>query len=306
MKLLDYYKMKLKIDDMPDFLKKYLELPYMKRLKDVTYLCGMDYASKKIYDFKEHISRYDHSLTTALMTWNLTNDKEATIAALHHDVSTPCFSHVIDYMNQDYLVQESTEKHIEDILKNDSQLAIYSSEDKINIGDIINFKQYTVVDLERPKLCADRIDGIILTGIAWTKKVNKDEIDEIIDSIEVYKNEDNQDEIGFNNEDAAINALLINNDIDILCHTRFDTYMMELLANITGLAIKRGYIDYESLYLLTEEQVLYIFENIEDPDIKVMLNDFYNMEKSKIPTGYEMPKVKRRTINPIVCGERMG
>lgn len=306
MLLLDYYKMKLKIDDMPEFLKKYLELPYMKRLKDITYLCGMDYASKKMYDFKEPISRYDHSLTTALMTWKLTGDKNATIAALHHDVSTPCFSHVIDYMNGDYLVQESTEKNIGYILSNNVDLTNALKEDNVNMSDIINFKQYSVVDLERPKLCADRIDGIILTGISWTKNVDEEKIDKIVDSLAVYENEDGDDEIGFNNEDAAIDTLLINNDIYVLCTSRSDSYMMELLANITAFAIKSGYVDYNSLYTMTEKQVLDIFNKIDDRDIQGMLHDFYNMEQRNIPTGYEKPKVKQRIINPLVCGERMG
>lgn len=305
MGLLDYYKMKLKIDDMPEFLKKYLELPYIKRLKDITYLCGMDYASKKIYDFKEPISRYDHSLTTALMTWKLTGDKNATIAALHHDVSTPCFSHVIDFMNGDYLIQESTEQYLGNILSNNNDLTTALKEDNVNMSDIINFKQYSVVDLERPKLCADRIDGIILTGISWTKKVNEEKIDKIVDSLDVYENEDGKPEIGFNNEDAAIDALLINNDIYLLCISKSDNYMMELLANITASAIKSGYVDYESLYTMTEKQVLDIFNKIDNKDIQGMLYDFYNMDSKSIPTGYEKPKVKSREINPLVCGKRM-
>ena len=33
----------------------------------------------------------------------------ATVAALLHDIATPVFAHVIDFLNNDYEKQESTE-----------------------------------------------------------------------------------------------------------------------------------------------------------------------------------------------------
>ena len=76
----------------------------------------MDYASKEIYDFKEYVTRFDHSLTTALLTYKITKNKTYSLAALFHDVGSPCFSHVIDYMNKDYKNQESTEEYNEKII----------------------------------------------------------------------------------------------------------------------------------------------------------------------------------------------
>ena len=112
-----YYKKLL--TDTPDFLKKYLKCKSLKRLIKVGYFCGMDYASKDIYDFSEYISRFDHSLTVALLVYKLTKNKVYTLMGLFHDVGTPVFSHVIDYMNQDYEEQESTEKYTENIIKNE-------------------------------------------------------------------------------------------------------------------------------------------------------------------------------------------
>ena len=53
---LQYY-----LEQLGYFLVKYLKAPSLLRLKDIGYFCGMDYASKDIYNFKEYISRYDHS-----------------------------------------------------------------------------------------------------------------------------------------------------------------------------------------------------------------------------------------------------
>lgn len=189
--LLEYYLDKLNVKNKPEFIEKYLKTPSLLRLKKVGYFCGMDYASKNIYNFKEYITRYDHSLTVALLTWKFTQNKKMTLAGLFHDIATPCFSHVIDYMNKDYENQESTEEYTENILKNDKYLIKCLKEDNIEIEDITNFKKYSIVDNDRPKVCADRIDGVILTGISWTKDVEYDDIDKIIDNIEIYTNEDN-------------------------------------------------------------------------------------------------------------------
>ena len=127
-----YYK-ELLLEDYPSFLNKYLECPSIVRLKSIGYFCGMDYASKDIYDFGEKITRYDHSLTTALLTYKLCHDKKATIAALFHDIATPCFSHVIDYMNKDYDKQESTEQFHNKMLLKDKKLEYLLSQDNLKI-----------------------------------------------------------------------------------------------------------------------------------------------------------------------------
>lgn len=124
--------------NMPSFFIKYLKSSSLLRLRNVGYFCGMDYASKDVYNFSEYISRYDHSLTVSLIVYKLTNNIKTTLAALFHDIAIPCFSHVIDYMNEDYEKQESTEEYTEYILKNDSYLVKCLNEDEIG------FKSYDV------------------------------------------------------------------------------------------------------------------------------------------------------------------
>ena len=304
--LLEYYKNKLGIGNMPEFLKKYLELPIIDRLKYITYLCGMDYASKDIYNFRESITRYDHVLTTSLMTWKLTEDKNATLAALFHDAATPCFSHVIDFMNGDSKVQESTEIPHGKIISGAEGLNDMLETDSVNIDSLINFKQYSVVDIDRPKLCADRLDGIILTGISWAEKVDEDMIDGVVDAITLYSNEDNQKEIGFIDEMVALDVLLVNQRIDYLCQSRSDYYMMNLLADIVKLGIEKKYYDYNSLYYMKEEELLKILENTEDYEILSLLDKFYNIKKTDVPLiKVDKSKVKSRVLKPIVSGERM-
>jgi HD superfamily phosphohydrolase len=297
--LLKFYLNELKCEEKPEFLEKYLEAPSLKRLEKIGYFCGMDYASKNIYNFKEHITRFDHSLTVALLTWKCTKDKKATLAGLFHDISTPCFSHVIDYMNKDYKKQESTEEYTEDIIKKDKYLLKCLKEDNVNIDDIINFKKYSIVDNDRPKLCADRLDGVILTGIAWTKNIQYDDIKNIINDIHIYDNE-----IGFKTKEVADKVVSVSKSIDIYCHSKEDNYMMELLAKIAKYGIDKKYITYSELFTSTEENIINKLKNTYDKQLLDYFNEFENISQNEIP-DIDLPDVKIRDLKPIANGKRI-
>ncbi len=298
-----YYLNLLDYQNKPDFINKYLKSGSLKRLKKVGYFCGMDYASKDIYDFSEYISRFDHSLSVALLIYKLTKNKLYTLMALFHDIATPVFSHVIDYMNEDFETQESTEEFTEQIIKNDKYLVKCFKEDNIDINKIINFKECSLVDNNRPKLCADRLDGVILTGIGWTKNITKNDIFDIIKDIKIYSNSDNEKEIGFKSLSVAQKVLDISKSIDYMCHTSEDNYMMMLLAKITKLLINKNYLTYEDLYYYNEEEVFKLLDTIIDKEIKKLYRNFKTIKLDEIPDT--KLTVKIRNLHPIVKGERI-
>ena len=283
---------------IPRFLNKYLEVPSLVRLKNIGYFCGMDYASKEVYDFRELITRYDHSLTVALLTWRFTHDKKATIAGLFHDVATPCFAHVIDYMNKDYANQESTEEYTEEIIKNDKELRRCLRIDKLKYSDICDFKEFNIVDNKRPKLCADRYDGLILTGYNWTKSIELSDILEFTDNLCLHMNEDNILELGFKDRDICSRVLKVSDEIDLICHSNEDNYMMELLADITRITISKNIIEYKDLYYLTEVELFDKIRNSDDDELLKLLDKFYNIKASEIPDTI-MIDVKKRDLNPL-------
>ena len=302
--LYNTYLSLLKNKGIPTFIKKYLDVPSLTRLKNVGYFCGMDYASKNIYNFKEYITRYDHSLSTALLTFKLTKNKIETLAALFHDIATPCFSHVIDYMNKDYENQESTEEYTSEIIKQDHKLQDYLKEDKINIEDIINFKKYNIVDNNRPKLCADRLDGIILNGIAWAKNINESDIKEIVSDLKVYDNEDKEKELGFKTEAIALKTIKINEEIEKLYHSSEDNYMMELLADITRISIENKIITYKDLYYLDEPNLFQKIKASKVEKLKSLMDKFENIKKEEIPPTI-INNIKIRNIIPIANNTRI-
>ena len=296
------YLVILDYKNMPEFLIKYLTTPSLLRLKRIGYFCGMDYASKDIYNFKEYISRYDHSLAVALITWKYTKDIKATIAGLFHDVGTPAFSHAIDYMNKDYELQESTEKFTEKIIYNDNVLLLNLSKDIIDPKESINFKNYYIVDNNRPKICADRLDGIILTSLFWTNTFQIEDVKKIIDDITICTH-DSEKELGFKSLEICKKIVDANNIIDEYCHSDSDIYMMNLLANIAKIGLDNKYYSYEDLYSLDEKTILNILKTKTNITLQRLLNEFKNMEKDMIPSS-NIHNIKRRIINPLVSGER--
>lgn len=292
------------ICEIPDFLKKYLSLPALLRLKNIGYFCGMDYASKAIYDFKERISRYDHSLTVALITWKFTANRVMTVSALLHDIATPCFAHAIDYMNKDYANQESTEAYTERIICNDEALEKLLAKDNIKAEDIADFKKFPIIDNKRPKMCADRFDGIVLTGIAWTKTVFENDINEFVNDLAVFTNEDGEQELGFKTKEIALKALETSQMIDKYCHSSEDNYMMELLALITKKAIENDIIGYDDLYYYEEPQLLELIRKSNIKELKELLNKFENIQASEIPET-KLDDVKPRVLKPLVANKRI-
>ena len=55
---------------------------------------------------------------------------------------------------------------------------LHTSTNEIVSGNVdydvtdVDFKKHSIVDIDRPKLCADRLDGVILTGLFWTKGID--------------------------------------------------------------------------------------------------------------------------------------
>ena len=300
----NYKKYQNSICEIPSFLNKYLELPVMQRLKDISLLCGMDYASPNMYDFAFYISRYDHSLNVALITWKLTQNKTETLAALFHDISTPVFSHVIDYMNKDYIEQESTEKMIVDVLLTSRDIIKYLKEDNVNIADILDFKKFSTVDLPRPSLCADRLENLIGVGMAWVQDLSYEEAQHIIASMYLTTNEKGQKEIAVSSRLIGEKLVDINNKINTLTHTDEDTYMMLLLADIVKKSIEEGLFIYEDLYRMTEHRYLALLER--NLSTNSDLADMYHLWKTVEPP---VPKqditIKELTLNPLVNGKRL-
>jgi len=175
----------------------------LQRLKGIGQFCGVDYQKLPIHDVKYWYSRLDHSIVCAFMTYNYTKDLKQTLGALFHDAGTPVFSHCIDFMLDDTKNQESSEKSVYEILKKSNDVLNLLKRDNITLEEITQIEKYPIVENKKPKICVDRLDGILTTGLIWGRYWNIKDIEKIYNRKIIYKNENNENEISFNNIEVA-------------------------------------------------------------------------------------------------------
>ena len=102
--------------EIPEFLRELAATPPMERLRQVGMNCGCEYTGFPLFQDLRSYSRFDHSMGVALIVWHFTGSMKQAVAGLFHDVTTPVFAHVVDFLNGDHMQQESTEVGVEECL----------------------------------------------------------------------------------------------------------------------------------------------------------------------------------------------
>lgn len=302
--LKDYMDYSCYLEDLPLSITKYIYTPSMQRLDGKTVLCGMEYASKHMYDIGFSSSRLDHSINVAKITWCLTHDKKETLCALFHDISTPVFSHVIDYLHDDTVNQEYTESSIRDVLINDEEIMRYLAQDGIGINEVCNPKMYSIVDNKRPSLCADRLENIISVGMSWAHTIDASDAMNIIDDMHIVKNEDGFEEVGFYDEKVAYIVYITNIAINNLTHSSKDRYMMYIAKEMVKTTINLGLVSEKDLLLLSEKDFLQIiYDNLGMDESLANLYGIYKY--GRIVELLPRCNIKNLTLNPICLGNRI-
>jgi uncharacterized protein len=135
---------------------KIIENSEFQRLKNI-YNQGVP---EKYYCFRV-FSRYTHSIGVYLLLKNLGATYEEQVAGLVHDISHKAFSHVYDWLINDYTKNGNAED-IQDNLHlsfvETSSLKPVLTEFGLDPLKIFDLKKFTLLDYAIPYLCADRIE----------------------------------------------------------------------------------------------------------------------------------------------------
>ena len=316
----EYFEILCPKSDYPDFLDKYIKLPVMQRLAGVGLLCGTDWTP--LYRNRFFYSRLDHSKGVALIVWHFTHDKAQTIAGLLHDISTPVFSHVSDFRKGDMLTQTATEEPTAQIIRGDAELDRLLAEDGLTPAQVEDYHIYPIADNEIPQLSADRLEYMFPSGMALDGSWTMDEIRRCYNDLIILKNEDGQDELGFQHVEIAelycehfcmIGHILQLNENKLALH---------LLGQIMNLAEKEGVLSEEDFMTLSEKEVMERLDAVvESPRSgcteTTLLSRLYktfrtmtSIEHTETPLDEKEYfcinlKVKQRYINPLVNGHRL-
>ena len=292
--------------NFPEWLNEYIDTKELLSQQYISITCGTIYSNLFESDF--FFSSLDHAVAVALIVWHFTHDKKQTLSGLFHDIATPAFKHCVDFLNGDYMNQESTEDLTTEIIKNSKEIMSLLKRDNIEVSEIDNYHLYPIADNDTPKLSADRLEYSLSNALFTYKLLDLQSIKEIYDDIEIQNNEENEIEIGFKNKKIARNFVKITSRLSIIYREDRTRYSMQFIADILKKLSDEGKITKKDLYELKESDVINIIESSKYKNI-------FNMWKNakKVKSSKEKPEnvyyvhhgAKVRYIDPLFNGKRL-
>ncbi len=285
----------------------------MRHLEGVGLLCGTDWTP--LYSNRFFYSRFDHSVGTALITWNFTCDRKQTLASLFHDAATAAFSHVNDFRKGDALRQEVTEKGTFRILSASEQLCRLLERDGIHIEEIADYHVYPVCDNEIPALSADRLEYIFPSNMALANLVQghvwtMDEAKSLYRNITVLKNEHGEDELGFKDRECAELYTQGFCSCSLVLQRNENKLALNMLGKIVNLALEQSVIQEKDCMEKDESELIRIFDSYaqsKDTYLSALIKTWRTMtqierfDEEPGPAYYSVRlDVKKRYIDPLV------
>ena len=232
---------------LPEELLAFAETAPMQRLRQVGMHCGCEYTACPLYKGKPAYSRYLHSLGAAAIVWHFTKDEAQSLSALFHDIATPVFAHVVDFLNGDHLAQESTEAPTHDILTNDAKLQAGLRALGLQTQDVDDYHRYPIADNDSPQLSSDRLEYTL--GNAYRVfGAALDEISAVYENLTVLESEDGQPELSFRDLAAAQVFSKWSLQQSHWFVSDDDRFFMQALSDLLRLALQKGVIARDDLW----------------------------------------------------------
>ena len=292
--------------NFPEWLNEYINTKELLTQKYISVTCGTIYSD--LFESNFFFSSLDHSVAVALIVWHFTHDKKQTLSGLFHDIATPAFKHCVDFLNGDYMTQESTEDLTTEMIKNSKEIMALLKRDNISISEVDDYHIYPIADNDTPKLSADRLEYSLANALFTYRLLDSECIKEIYNDIEIQRNEENEIELGFKTKKIAIKFVEVTSRLSVIYREDRTRYSMQFIADILKRLSNENKISREDLYKLKESDVIEIIKSSK-------YNDIFNIWKNakKVKRSKDEPKdlyfvhhgAKIRYINPLLNGERI-
>ena len=303
-RVLDYFN--VLEPNFPEWLNDYIETKELLKQRYISVTCGKIYSNLFEIDF--FFSSLDHSVAVALIVWHFTHDKKQTLSGLFHDIATSVFKHCVDFLNGDYMTQESTEDLTSKIISNSKEIMELLKRDNIKLEEVEDYHIYPVADNDTPKLSAGRLEYSVSNALLTYKLSNIDEIKKIYNDVVLDKDEDGTLELSFKSKETALEFVKITSKLSIIYRDDKTRYSMQLIADIIKKLNEDGLITKEDLYNKKESEIIEIIENSKYKDIFNIWKNAKNIKVSK-----EKPEnvyfvhhgAKIRYIDPLVNKRRI-
>lgn len=196
--------------EFPTWLNDYINTKEMLKQQYISITCGTIYSD--LFESEFFFSSLDHAIAVALIIWHFTKDKKQTLSGLFHNIATPVFKHCVDFMNKDYITQESTEDLTTEIIENSEEIMSLLQRDKIKLNEVDNYHLYPIADNDTPQLSSDRLEYSLSNALFTYKLSDIEKIREIYNDIKIVKNEHNIYEMAFKSKKIAREFVKITSD----------------------------------------------------------------------------------------------
>ena len=285
---------------LPEIISEGIRAREIQRLRQVGMNCGCEYTSFPLFQpMKEWYTRYDHSIGTALIVWRFTRSPAQTLSALFHDIATPCFAHVVDFMQNDHMKQESTEDRTREIIAGSEYLGSVLLKYGLKVDDVADYHQYPIADNDSPQLSADRLEYTFGNLINFGK-CTEAQITGMLDDLTVGKNESGEEELMFRTFEQARIFAFGALEMGKIYVSEEDRFSMQALAELLKDAVRQNVISMRDLW--TDEPSV-IRKLCADPEFRERWIYFrgyreivHNREDGIIV------RAKKRYIDPAVDG----
>ena len=244
---------------VPEPLLRLSQTAAMTRLRDVGMNCGCEYTAYPRFALCGAYSRHTHSLGVGLIVWHFTGELKQAAAGLLHDVSTPVFAHVVDFLRGDYLRQEATEDGTRELIEASGELQALLRTYGLGTDEVCDYHRYPIADNDSPRLSADRLEYTLGNALQFGF-AELPELAELYADLAVGKNEDGDAELCFRTPRLALRFA----ELALRCGRVYvcdeDRYSMQRLSELLRSAMESG--------VLTERDLL-----TTEPEVVARLND---------------------------------
>ena len=289
--------------DIPHFLQELSSTAAMQRLNQVGMNCGCEYTNFPLFHGLQPYSRYTHSVGVGLIVWHFTQSVQQSTAALLHDIATPVFAHVVDFLHGDHIRQESTEDHTLQVIADDKELVNKLKALSLSPEDVADYHLYPIADNNRPRLSADRLE-YTLGNIVNFGFDTPDTVKHLYEDLCVGANEEGNPEIMFRHLDEASLFARLSLRCSKVYVSDEDRYAMQMLAELLKEAINANVITMEDLMLTEPDIIRKLNNNLVCADKWTQFRQY-----QVIICGNDHPKAriiqaKKRCIDPFVLDQK--
>ena len=292
--------------EFPEWLIEYINTKEMLKQQYISITCGTIYSD--LFESSYFFSSLDHSIAVALIIWHFTHDKKQTLSGLFHDIATPVFKHCVDFLNGDYMTQESTEDLTTKIISDSNEIMSLLKRDNILLEEVDDYHKYPIADNDTPKLSSDRLEYSLSNALLTYNLLELGDIEEIYNDIEIQKDEDGIDELSFKTKKIARRFVKVTSRLSVIYREDRTRYSMQFLADIIKKLIVEGSISKEDLYCLKESEIIRLIENSKYKNVYKIWEKTKKVKLSNLEPKdvyYVKHGAKVRYINPLVNGQRI-